>query len=110
MRAGDVGCQFRRGGLPTSLSSGVGCEMRTFSMRSEARSNITPKQKRFLDAAARGHNRIVKALLEAGVAVSIRDGRVGPPTRPTLMHAAKTGPLRAAELLIQAGFQEGLDD
>jgi ankyrin repeat protein len=79
--------------------------MRTFSMRSEARSNITPKQKRFLDAAARGHNRIVKALLEAGVDVNVRDGRVCPTNRTALMHAAENGHLRVAELLIQAGAE-----
>src|SRR5438045_8445885 len=71
---------------------------------------MTPKDKRLLDAAAKGHNRVVKALLEAGVDVNVQDTRGCPTNRTALMHAAENGHLHVVDLLLRTGAKVNVID
>src|SRR5947208_12221763 len=71
---------------------------------------MIPKEKQFLDAAAKGHHRVVKALLEAGVDVNVQDTRGCPTNRTALMDAAENGHLKVLEPLIQAGARVNATD
>jgi ankyrin repeat protein len=64
---------------------------------------MTPREKRFLDAAAKGHKRIVEAMLEAGVNVNAQDTRGCPTNRTALMHAAENGHMKTVDLLLRKG-------
>jgi len=64
---------------------------------------MTLKEKRFLDAAAKGHNRVVESLLQAGVDVNVQDTRGYPTNRTALMHAAENGHLEVVDLLLRKG-------
>lgn len=81
----------------------VGREEPPLSINSDARSTMTTREKRFLDAAAKGHNRVVDALLRAGVDVNAQDTRGCPTNRTALMHAAENGHLRVIDLLLRKG-------
>jgi ankyrin repeat protein len=67
------------------------------------KTRMTKKEMRFLDAALRGHVRILKKLLDGGVDVNVQDTRGTPWNRTALMHAAEKGHLKAVDLLLNAG-------
>ena len=69
---------------------------------------MIPKEKQFLDAAAKGHHRVVKALLEAGVDVNVQDTRGCPTDRTALMHAAENGHLKVLGFLKTGSGAHGL--
>ena len=64
---------------------------------------MTDKERRFLDAASKGHARRLKASLDDGVNIDVKDSRGTPWNRTALMHAADKGHMEIVDLLLKAG-------
>ncbi len=71
---------------------------------------MTPREKKFLDAAASGDRETVIKLLEDGVDVNVRDSRGLPTNRTALMHAAEKGHAQVVDVLLLRGAQANAID